>query len=354
MRTSSETSPDVRTVAAGRYTATMIAAEADAGRGPGAQAAGNGRRPRLLPKAPPWLGASPRLAAAAVALVTVAAGSTFATTTAHAHLAAAPVALTTVAAHAAVPPSTAATSTRKGVSTWSFAGDTKALKESGASWFYNWAPAPDGIAAPAGAHFVPMMWGAASVNTATLSKVRHEGKILLGFNEPDQRGQANMTVKQALSLWPKLMATGMTLGSPAVSYGAATPGGWLDQFMAGAKARHDRVSFIALHWYGGDFVTSQAVQQLKSYLQATHARYHQSIWLTEFALANFSGSGPEFPTEAKQAAFLTAATKMLDGLSYVQRYAWFALPTSPGSGTTGLFNPGPTVTEVGRAFERAR
>ena len=45
---------------------------------------------------------------------------------------------------------------------------------------------------------------------------------------------------------------------------------------------------------------------------------------------------------------------MLDGLSYVQRYAWFALPTSSGSGTTGLFNPGPAATEVGRAFEEAR
>jgi hypothetical protein len=45
---------------------------------------------------------------------------------------------------------------------------------------------------------------------------------------------------------------------------------------------------------------------------------------------------------------------MLDGLPYLQRYAWFALPTSAGSGTTGLFNPGPSVTQVGQAFEAAR
>ena len=38
---------------------------------------------------------------------------------------------------------------------------------------------------------------------------------------------------------------------------------------------------------------------------------------------------------------------MLDGLPYVQRYAWFALPASAGSGTTGLFNPGP-VADRGR------
>jgi hypothetical protein len=60
------------------------------------------------------------------------------------------------------------------------------------------------------------------------------------------------------------------------------------------------------------------------------------------------------PQPLHQAAFVAAATTMLTGLSYVQRYAWFALPTSAGSGTTGLFNPGPAATEVGRAFEAAR
>jgi hypothetical protein len=150
------------------------------------------------------------------------------------------------------------------------------------------------------------------------------------------------------------MATGMTLGSPAVASGAATPGGWLDQFMAGARQRGYRVNFITVHWYGGDFAAGPAAQQLESYLQAIYARYHLPIWLTEFALTSYSGGTATFPTEAQQAAFLTAATKMLDGLSYVQRYAWFALPTSSGSGTTGLFNPGPSVTQVGQAFEAAR
>jgi len=104
----------------------------------------------------------------------------------------------------------------------------------------------------------------------------------------------------------------------------------------------------------GDFATGSAVQELESYLQSIYARYHLPIWVTEFALTNFGGGTATFPTEAQQAAFLTAATKMLDGLSYVQRYAWFALPTSSGSGTTGLFDPGPSVTPVGRAFESAR
>jgi hypothetical protein len=169
-----------------------------------------------------------------------------------------------------------------------------------------------------GAAFVPMIWGAGTVTAANLREVRREGRYLLGFNEPDNSGQSNMTVAQALALWPKLMATGTRLGSPAVATGAATPGGWLDQFMRGAKARHYRVNFIAVHWYGNDFSTRAAVLRLKSYLRAIYARYRLPIWLTEFALIRFGGT-VTFPSTAQQAAFVTAATAMLRQLPHVQR-----------------------------------
>ena len=196
-----------------------------------------------------------------------------------------------------------------------------------------------------------MIWGAASVNAATLSQAKAASNILLGFNEPDMSGQSNMTVAQALSLWPQLMATGMTLGSPAVADDTATPGGWLDQFMSGAAARGYRVNFITVHWYGADFTTGPAVQQLQSYLQAIYDRYHRPIWLTEFALANFGSATPSYPTESQQAAFLTAATTMLEHLSYVQRYAWFGLGSPATDGSMGLFGSGAAATAVGQASE---
>jgi hypothetical protein len=244
---------------------------------------------------------------------------------------------------------------KKGVSAWVFNGVDRALKKSGASWYYTWATTHTGIASPHGVGFVPMIWGPGSVTTSNLAEAKHASSpYLLGFNEPDNSGQSNMTPRQALALWPKLVATNKVLGSPAVASGAPNPGGWLDKFMRGARARHLRVNFIALHWYGGDFVTSRAVQQLKSYLVATHARYRRPIWLTEFALIDFS-NGVHFPTPGQQAAFVTAAVKMLQGLPYVQRYAWFALPatTGPnGDGTAGLFRPNAIATAAGRAFEK--
>jgi hypothetical protein len=244
------------------------------------------------------------------------------------------------------------TSRSKGVSAWAFPGATRALAESGASWYYTWAASPAGIVSPPGVDFVPMIWGPANVTTATLDQVKAEGQILLGFNEPDLAAQANMTVQQALNLWPKLMTTGMELGSPAVAADAATPGGWLDQFMRGAAARGYRVNFITVHWYGADFATGAAVSQLKGYLRAVYDRYHLPIWLTELGLANYGGA-PAFPTGAQQAAFVTAAASMLGTLHYVQRYAWFALPETSGDGSMGLFTNGPVTTTAGRAFEAA-
>jgi Glycosyl hydrolase catalytic core len=241
---------------------------------------------------------------------------------------------------------------RKGVGAWTFKGVDEALARSTATWYYTWSTNHDGITTPPGVGFVPMVWGAASVTSAALAEARAAGGYLLGFNEPDASTQSNMTVEQALDLWPSLMATGLTLGSPAVATEAATPGGWLDRFMTGAAARGYRVDFIAVHWYGADFTTDTAVDQLHAYLSAVYQRYHLPIWLTEYALVDFPG-GWRYPGAEQEAAFLAAADPMLAGLPYVQRYAWFSLPVWASAPTAGLYADGPVVTPAGRAFEAA-
>jgi RNA polymerase sigma factor (sigma-70 family) len=240
-------------------------------------------------------------------------------------------------------------SRRKGVAVWSFPGMSDALSRSGAGWYYTWSTAHPGIAASGGADFVPMIWGAKSVTAQALSEAKAAGPYLLGFNEPDMSAQSDMTVSQALDLWPQLQSTGSTLGSPAVAYGGDQAGGWLDRFMSGAEQRGYRVDFIALHWYGGDFRTEAAVRQLRSYLSAVYERYHKPIWLTEFALIDFS-QGTRYPTDTEQAAFLTSATKMLAGLPYLQRYAWFGLGTDESGPGTTLFRSNSTLTPEGTAF----
>jgi hypothetical protein len=244
-------------------------------------------------------------------------------------------------------------SVKKGAALWNQSGITQALSDSGVSWFYDWAADRGGVTAPKGVGFVPMIWGAQSVKAATLATAKENGSTLLAFNEPDMSGQANMTVDQALDLWPKLEATNLRLGAPAVAWGADQSGQWLDRFMTGAKQRGYRVDFIPLHWYGSDFNTTDAVNQLEAYIKATYARYHKPIWITEYSLINFSGS-PKFPTASNQAAFVRASTAMLQKLSYVERYAWFAFGTSTnGTDETGLYRPGGVATAMGEAYRAA-
>ncbi|MET8229817.1 sigma-70 family RNA polymerase sigma factor [Micromonospora sp. NPDC005298] len=241
---------------------------------------------------------------------------------------------------------------RKGVSVWTFDGVSQALASSKADWYYTWGTQHQGITTPPGVTFVPMIRGAENVTAPELARARAAGPYLLTFNEPDLPDQSNLTVEQALELWPRLMATGSRLGSPAVAWGAADPQGWLGRFMAGAEARGHRVDFVTLHWFGADFTTATAVDQLRRYLQDVYQRYRKPIWLTEFALIRFGG-GQQFPSQEQQAAFLTAATTMLGQLPYVQRYAWFGLPATDKD-RSGLFRGGSDATVVGRAFQAAR
>jgi len=261
----------------------------------------------------------------------------------------------TTAGPTSLPPPTAAAAARtaavparsakKGVSTWDFPGLGAALRDVGVRWYYNWSAGPSAGAGTT-AEFVPMIWGSGSVTPANLANAKASGGVLLGFNEPDLASQANLTVTAALDLWPQLQAAGQRLGSPAVASGGATAGGWLDQFLAGARQRGYRVDFITLHWYGSDF-SANATGQLRGYLQAVYDRYHLPIWLTEYALIKFPST---YPSDAQQVAFINASTAMLSSLPYLERYAWFALPTSTSGDHTGLYRDGNTPTAAGAAY----
>ncbi len=248
----------------------------------------------------------------------------------------------------------AASARQQGVGSWNFSNGSAALAKINASWFYTWGPDTKGITAPPSVEFVPMISGINRM--AEIDKAKSLGTTLLGFNEPDSTKQAQMTPQQALDLWPQLMATNMRLGSPAPTDNGQKRGGWLDQFMSGAKARGYRVDFICLHKYEKNFADPiAAVEDLRAYLEAVHEKYpDKPIWLTEFALANYNSPGAKFPTEDQQAAFAAASVRMLRTLPYVERYAWFSLsPPKDPTDTRALADPNGNLTKVGLAYESA-
>ena len=246
---------------------------------------------------------------------------------------------------------TATASRKKGVGVWKFTGLKAALADVGAGWYYNWGADNRDVPGPAGVDFVPMIRTGGDATPANLARAEREGDELLGFNEPDIDGQADMTVEEALAAWPRLQATGLRLGSPAVAFGGDTPGGWLDRFMKGARQRNHRVDFITLHWYGSDFAPA-AVDHFLGYVDGVHQRYGKPIWVTEFGLTNFGGT-PRYPSPAQLVTFIDGSTRGLEKRSFVERYAWFGLPAVGDSADFGLYRDGDSPTEAGKAYRAA-
>ncbi|MCD6596403.1 MAG: hypothetical protein J7L04_01870, partial [Bacteroidales bacterium] len=123
-------------------------------------------------------------------------------------------------------------------------------------WHYSWS-SDISIIEPDNVEFVPMVWGKGfdDQNVAALKQLADEGKIkyLLGFNEPDGEEQANMTVDEAIALWPKMEEVGVPLGSPAT----VNPlNDWMKEFMSKASAQGLRIDFVCVHSYGGASFTS--------------------------------------------------------------------------------------------------
>ncbi len=191
----------------------------------------------------------------------------------------------------------------------------------GLGWYYNWRP--DQMWHAGGqrrnVEFVPMIWGRNDVGKPIQSNLRPTH--MLGFNEPDgQRDeQSNMSVEEAVSLWPRLEAYGLRLGSPAATEGQTLgPKSWLGRFMAQADARGLRVDFIAVHYYSanGD------VAAFERFLNDVYRAYRRPIWVTEYARIDWNNPGAV--SYQQNAAFAQGAIPMLDRLPFVERHAWFA------------------------------
>ncbi len=248
---------------------------------------------------------------------------------------------------------------KKGVAAAKFGPGTVAAANAG--WYYNWRSSPNSGSAPAGTvapEYVPMLAKAADVtdqNIATLTAGKNSGayKYLLGFNEPDLASQANMTVAQAIDLWPKYLATGLTLGSPAPT----GPNAWFDDFLAQAQAKGYRIDFICLHYYRPPNSTT-AVADLKKWLTDAYAKFKKPIWLTEFGAPDckslgWCGSNAATLTQAQVDAFVPEVVAMLESLPFVERYAWFVDRTQGGFELSFVFNADGSLSPTGKALRDA-
>ncbi len=223
------------------------------------------------------------------------------------------------------------------------------------SWHYSWGPVLPGTE-PDGVEFVPMLWTYHSGNPKPRAILKElavapntAAAPLLGLNEPDGKDQADMTVEQALAVWPELMATGRRLGSPATVNAQKE---WLQDFMRQAQARGYRVDFVCVHWYGGPNADS-----LVKYLKKVHELYGKPIWITEFGVGDWKApSRAENKHSPKTVLrFMREVLPKLDALDFVERYAWFPSDENDRAlGPSALFQKDGTLTPLGECYAAHR
>jgi len=168
-----------------------------------------------------------------------------------------------------------------------------------------------------------MCWGAKQEATFK-SKVPPGSKwhTVLGFNEPNESGQSNMSPEAACALWRRVLSpmknAGHRVVSPATTCG---PDGlaWMQKFV---KVCPDaKFDIIALHWY------NQGMTDFKARLNAYHNAFpNYIIWVTEYAQQNWNGG--KQTTLAQNIQFMKDSTAWMDSLWWVGKYFPYGFMTN--------------------------
>jgi hypothetical protein len=230
-------------------------------------------------------------------------------------------------------------------------GWDKKLIDLRCKWFYSWITGTE-KAIPEGIEFVPMVFGRWDIEGSAKKAGDFARKTgvphILGFNEPDQKEQSNMSVEKALDAWPLLMETGLRLGSPACVHPDKD---WMKEFMAGVEERKLRVDFICMHSYTGPNAESFVKR-----VESVHSMFGRPIWITEFAVGDWEAKSPKTNRHKpeKILKFMQELLPQLDKMDIVERYAWFpAGQDNKALGTSALFDKDGNLTPLGECYADA-
>ncbi|KAF8679582.1 Flavodoxin-like fold [Rhizoctonia solani] len=154
---------------------------------------------------------------------------------------------------------------------------------------YTWSPYNPDTTGKLGIRFLPMLWGTKQKSSFTEQVKSVTGEYILGFNEPNQGDQSNMSAADGAALWKSMIlplkAKGAKLISPATT---SAPSGkqWIQDMMNACGEDQCQFDFIGLHWYGTD------VESFKAYVNDFWKTFNKPLIISEYACQDFSG-GPQ-------------------------------------------------------------
>ena len=204
------------------------------------------------------------------------------------------------------------------------------------SWYYSWGYTTDLVSPPA--QFIPMVFSLNTIPSVTPKQT------ILGFNEPDNTSQSNMSVATAIANWSTLVNNSTLVGSPATAGNPLTSGSWLTQFMNWNPK--PKVDFVCVHWYKGVSVT-----KFKSDMTAIINLYGKPIWITEFAPQTVSSAQaqPNKYTQDQVNTFLNQVIPWMEQNPMIQKYAYH----NPKYGTCAIFTSTGSLTPTGITYRDA-
>lgn len=216
-------------------------------------------------------------------------------------------------------------------------------------WHYSWGNKMD-EKIPSNVEYIPMFWGKGSVTDENLDRIKGliadgQVKYVLGFNEPDKENQANMTVDEAIALWPRLEELGVPLGSPAP---VSPTNDWITAFMQKAEAQNLRVDFMCVHSYAG-----LNVDAFMNKMQETYELYERPIWITEFAVADWNANSPEENrySETQILGYMREILPRIYATDYIERFAWFnSGPDNAALAPSSLYDADDNLTTLGQYY----
>ncbi|KAL0949617.1 hypothetical protein HGRIS_009662 [Hohenbuehelia grisea] len=186
-------------------------------------------------------------------------------------------------------------------------------------YIYTWSPWKPEKSDSLGLRFMPMLWGDKQIGDFTKLVKKGYADIVLGMNEPNQRGQSDMSPEHGVELWLKyinpLKDQGYYLISPATT---SAPSGkkWMQDFFRICNGRC-HVDAVAIHYY------DISAKGFIDYITDFHNTFKLPIWPTEFACQDFNG-GPQ-RSKAEVDAFLNDVTNFMDSVDWVPAYFAFGV-----------------------------
>ncbi len=172
--------------------------------------------------------------------------------------------------------------------------------------------------------------------------------ILLGYNEPDGKEQANLSVEKALHYWKALEDQDLPLCSPSCVHPDKE---WMTNFMAGVKKDQLRVDYIGVHSYGGGNANS-----FKEMLKKTYLSYDKRpIIVTEFAVADWNAKTPQQNKHTPEHVlkFMQEVLPWMEEQDWIAGYAWFSFDIKSAPGTSSaLFDEAGNLTKLGEFYSK--